>query len=318
MEDGSTILGEYTYNGEGQRIIKTTADGTTIFIYDFDGNIIAESLSDGTLQNEYLYMNGTRIVRVRISDEELFFYGNDLLGTPIIITDDTSKAVWEAEYKPFGEAVIHSESTVSSHFRFPGQYYDNETGFHYNYHRYYDPSTGRYLTPDPIGLEGGINRYAYVGNNVVNEMDLSGLILEKIWNDPTDRGKHLNEAKTMEQFIEYSKDKSLKQLQHEVDRGTRSDRSAAGPTRDYRYVINPNNSSEVIDMRHFLVVGEQGEFAGLLIEILQFSGDRASSFDAQDFLSNALGSDFFNEYNPSNPLDYELKKYFFGIIEDCE
>ena len=212
-EDGSTILGEYTYNGEGQRIIKITADGTTVFIYDFDGNIIAESLPDGTLQNEYLYMNGTRIVRVRNSDEALFFYGNDLLGTPIIITDDTSKAVWEAEYKPFGEAIIHPDSTVSSHFRFPGQYYDNETGYHYNYYRYYDPSTGRYLTPDPIGLEGGINRYAYVGNNVVNEKDpegktIKGMVLGVSWTI-------YNTTQTVMQIDQYSKEMTfyIKQIE---------------------------------------------------------------------------------------------------------
>ncbi|MGD9160247.1 MAG: RHS repeat-associated core domain-containing protein, partial [Desulfobacteraceae bacterium] len=54
------------------------------------------------------------------------------------------------------------------------QYYDSETGLHYNYHRYYDPSTGRYLTPDPIGLSGGINLYTYVENNPINWIDPEG------------------------------------------------------------------------------------------------------------------------------------------------
>jgi RHS repeat-associated protein len=59
--------------------------------------------------------------------------------------------------------------------RFAGQYYDQETGLHYNYHRYYDPSLGRYLRADPIGLAGGVNLYAYVLNNPVNWIDPFGL-----------------------------------------------------------------------------------------------------------------------------------------------
>lgn|GEM_PF-3355954 len=59
--------------------------------------------------------------------------------------------------------------------RLPGQYYDKETGLHYNHHRYYDPQTGRYITPDPIGLAGGLNPYVYVGGNPVNAVDPFGL-----------------------------------------------------------------------------------------------------------------------------------------------
>lgn len=58
---------------------------------------------------------------------------------------------------------------------FPGQYYDQETSLHYNWNRYYDPTTGRYVTPDPIGLEGGVNLFVYVQNNPTIYIDLFGL-----------------------------------------------------------------------------------------------------------------------------------------------
>jgi RHS repeat-associated protein len=83
--------------------------------------------------------------------------------------------VWAAEHAPFGKAEVNVNSTITNNLRFPGQYFDAETGLHYNWNRYYDPDTGRYLTPDPIGLAGGINLYAYVTNNPVNYFDPQGL-----------------------------------------------------------------------------------------------------------------------------------------------
>lgn len=76
--------------------------------------------------------------------------------------------------KPFGEAeVVINE--VKNNSRFPGQYFDEETELHYNYFRDYDPSLGRYLQSDPIGLAGGINIYVYGKNNPVVLFDLYGL-----------------------------------------------------------------------------------------------------------------------------------------------
>jgi RHS repeat-associated protein len=105
----------------------------------------------------------------------MYYYGNDKLGTPQIMTDSTNTVVWEGEYKPFGKADVNPNSSLVNNFRFPGQYYDSETGLNYNYHRYYDPKTGRYVTADPIGLEGGINLFTYVSNNPANATDPLGL-----------------------------------------------------------------------------------------------------------------------------------------------
>jgi RHS repeat-associated protein len=106
---------------------------------------------------------------------KVYYYLNDQLGTPQLMVDSTGTVVWEARYRPFGEAQVHAKSTVANNFRFPGQYYDQETGLHYNYRRDYHPGSGRYVEPDPIGLRGGLNLFAYGGNSPLNFDDPSGL-----------------------------------------------------------------------------------------------------------------------------------------------
>lgn len=162
VEESGSTLGEYIYNGSGQRVIKNAGGVTTVFLYDFDGNIIGESDSSGNISKEYLYKGSSQLAMV------------DVLTGKQIMTDSTNTVVWEADYKPFGEADVNPNSTVVNNFRFPGQYYDAETGLHYNYHRYYDPSTGRYVTADPIGQDGGINVFTYVENNPINFFDQLG------------------------------------------------------------------------------------------------------------------------------------------------
>ena len=66
-------------------------------------------------------------------------------------------------------------NTHGNNFRFPGQYFDDTTSLHYNYHRYYDPAIGRYLRADPIGVKGGTNFYVYANQNPINFLDLFGL-----------------------------------------------------------------------------------------------------------------------------------------------
>ena len=117
-----------------------------------------------------------------LSGERIYFFHNDHLGTPQALTDAAGRIVWTAEYDPFGKATVSEDpdgdgQKVVNNLRFPGQYYDAETGLHYNWHRYYDPSTGRYLQPDPIGLDGGLNLYGYVEGNPVSNIDPEGLFL---------------------------------------------------------------------------------------------------------------------------------------------
>ncbi|WP_337261598.1 RHS repeat domain-containing protein [Serratia sp. MMO-24] len=103
------------------------------------------------------------------------YYHHDHLDAPIQITDKSGNILWAARYHAFGKATI-TTSSIASNLRFPGQYHDDETGMHYNWHRYYDPDTGRYITEDPIGLLGGLNRYTYVNGNPLFWSDPWGLV----------------------------------------------------------------------------------------------------------------------------------------------
>jgi RHS repeat-associated protein len=113
-----------------------------------------------------------------------FFIHTDHLGTPQALTDDRQQIVWQAVYNPFGEATITTQA-MAFNLRFPGQYFDAESGLHYNYFRYYDPGTGRYSTSDPIGLDGGLNSYGYVDGNPVNFIDPLGLASSRTTTKPT-------------------------------------------------------------------------------------------------------------------------------------
>jgi RHS repeat-associated protein len=100
------------------------------------------------------------------------------------MTSISGAKVWEATYKAFGEVEIWAQAGVVSNLRFPGQYYDGETGLHYNYHRYYTTSTGRYIRSDPLGFNShDINHYSYAGNNSISLVDPNGLAKYQVyWN----------------------------------------------------------------------------------------------------------------------------------------
>ncbi len=173
-EPGLT-LGEYGFNGMGQRIKKVTDGATTIYHYSKFGNLIAESDDGGTFKVDYLYLNGQPLAILDISPEEaIYYYHQDHLGTPQVLTDGQGQVVWKANFKPFGEVNIVTDE-VRNNFRFPGQYFDQETGLHYNYYRYYDSGIGRYVEPEPLGQLLYANLYPYSLQNPLAYYDPDAL-----------------------------------------------------------------------------------------------------------------------------------------------
>ncbi len=111
-----------------------------------------------------------------------YWYQNDHLGTPHSLTDSLGNLVYSCRYNAYGKLQKETQHRqeefgvrVETNLRFQGQYWDEETGLHYNFNRYYDPALGRYLTQDPIKLGGGLNSYQYVGGNPVRWIDPYGL-----------------------------------------------------------------------------------------------------------------------------------------------
>jgi len=94
------------------------------------------------------------------------------------VDDDARHTVWSARLDPYGAAIVSPNSQLELPIRFPGHYHDKETGLHYNWFRYYSPELGRYIQADPLGIEGGINLFAYVENPLI-EVDIDGLAAKK-------------------------------------------------------------------------------------------------------------------------------------------
>ncbi|MEI8573349.1 DUF2778 domain-containing protein [Methylomonas sp. LW13] len=174
VAQGNTSLGSYRYDAFGHRIGKTTALNSTYYGYDQQDQMISESLGGSTQQT--VYLDGQPLARIdgNNATSPIVYFHNHHLGAPQTVSDQTQQSVWNAQLDPFGQ-VTTVNPNITQNLRFPGQYYDQETGWHYNYHRYYQPDLGRYLQSDPIGLTGGINTYPYALNNPLKYIDPKGL-----------------------------------------------------------------------------------------------------------------------------------------------
>jgi RHS repeat-associated protein len=186
VKDGAgAVIATYYYDPFGRRLWKEVGGARTYFMYADEG-LVAEFEGTGLETKSYGYApNSTWTTNPLFMKErtQYYFYHNDHLGTPQKMTTVNGSTVWSAKYESFGKAVVDPSSTIVNNLRFPGQYYDAETGLHYNYHRYFEPRTGRYLASDPIGIQAGVNGFIYAKANSVNLIDPLGLLCRIEWTE---------------------------------------------------------------------------------------------------------------------------------------
>jgi RHS repeat-associated protein len=164
-----TTLGLYSYDGNGKRIKKETAAEITVFVYDATGKTVAEYSTQLSSEPQVAYLT------------------SDALGTPRVNTNAGGAVIARHDYHPFGEEISTSQRTSAVGYdtddirkKFTGYERDIETDLDYAGARYYGKSLGRFTTPDPMMASGAAdepqtwNRYAYVDNNPLVFVDITG------------------------------------------------------------------------------------------------------------------------------------------------
>ncbi|MBX3475898.1 MAG: Ig-like domain repeat protein [Planctomycetes bacterium] len=174
----------YSYNGLGQRVRKFSSSGatsTTLFVYDQSGQLLGEYDQAGNAIREYVWLGSTPVAMFMPNGSNppsVYYVYTDHLGAPRVVTSRSGSLRWRWLAEPFGTTAPETNPAglggFTQNLRFPGQYADQESGLFYNYFRNYDSTTGRYSQSDPIGLDGGINTYAYVGGNPLQYVDPLG------------------------------------------------------------------------------------------------------------------------------------------------
>ena len=162
----------YRYDSLGRRIAKQSEiNGTTEqkrFLWQGLRMLREETPGQSIL---YLYEPGSyaplaRVDQAEGEEQKVYYFHNDQIGTPLELTDSEGEIVWQATYRSWGAIELLAINELEQNLRFQGQYFDYETGLHYNTFRYYDPEVGRFVTQDPIGLGGGVNFYQYAPSPV--------------------------------------------------------------------------------------------------------------------------------------------------------
>ena len=188
-----TVTTTYSYDADGKRVRKYSSSGagsTVIFVYGLNNELLGEYDSTGKAIREYVYLEGMPVAMFTPDPANsanppiVFFIHADHINTPRVVVDRSNNVRWRwMNTDPWGAALPENNPSSLGVFtfnlRFPGQYWDQESGLVYNGARYLDLSTGRYISADPIGLAGATpgnySLYPYANNAPTKFIDPTGL-----------------------------------------------------------------------------------------------------------------------------------------------
>ncbi|MHC8945436.1 type VI secretion system tip protein TssI/VgrG [Advenella incenata] len=238
----SDVVATYYYDAFGRRIGKQVAKGdddpaSVRVFYGWDGeNLAFESIVGQESTKHYLYEYESFVPLAQYLSpasanawtdtaadavRDIAFFHCDHIGTPRELFDESQQKIWAGDYRFWGKqrntntsGVTYAPDYTHNNIRFQGQYYDSESGLHYNRYRYYDPDTGRYIRQDPIGLFGGINLYLY-GPSSTMWIDPFGLAM---W--PSGQFNSWFNGQTADQIAQYMSSKSTRELIKKALRGS--------------------------------------------------------------------------------------------------
>ena len=316
---------QYAYDPLGRRIIKSSKEKRTGFLW-LDNVLLSEitqhSAAEGSEakqeQKTYLYEPGTFKPLALVQDKNVYHYHLDHLGTPQEITDSTGKLVWAVSYRAYGNLAVAHKNEIQNNLRFQGQYFDEESGLHYNRFRYYDPECGRFINQDPIGLLGGLNNYQYVPNPT-GWVDPLGLACKEgyaeVYHYKGDASPHfavVTERNGARVGSEQWGGQGTKTLDIEFDPNQPQDMELVGV---YRVKLPDVESAQ----RHQTQIIREGEYA------LSRAGYEPSKLDTPDYCSENQSclTHVFNVLNEggksapmSSPANFDTARYIRGLQKE--
>lgn len=217
------------YDPLGRRTRKTHLGNSWEYFWDGD-RLMAEIDPKGKLR-VYVYPDTFSLTPVALLDYEnaqaapdkcrMYFVFSNHLGAPTLIEDEKGEPVWAARIEAYGNAIVAIGQNFHMPLRFPGHYFDAETGLHYNRFRYYSPELGRYLQSDPEGISGGLNLYAYAEGNPLRWVDVRGL---KCPNHPDEDDPDCQDCKDAEKAAKIAKMREMQAARAERNRQAERER----------------------------------------------------------------------------------------------